>query len=95
MAERYHEAICFDNKEMKAVKKEANEIIQEIARKAVEPWKTEYFESKSDPWSYKIGDCLMINGICREHRRWPYRGYNNDWIEDIRMLFWRLEHAEM
>jgi hypothetical protein len=37
----------------------------------------------------------MENGICKEYRKWLYRGYNNDWIEDIRMIFWSLEHEEM
>jgi hypothetical protein len=43
------ETICDDVKEAKEVKKEANEIIKEIARKAESPWETEYFEDKKDP----------------------------------------------
>jgi hypothetical protein len=52
--ERIMEAVCDDVKETKEVKKEANGIIKEIARKAESPWKTEYFEDKNDPWEYKI-----------------------------------------
>jgi hypothetical protein len=91
--ERIMEAVCDDVKEAREVKKEANEIIKEIARKAEAPWETEYFEDKNDPWEYKIGYCSMENGVCVECRCWPYRGFAIDWIEDIRMLFWRLEHS--
>jgi hypothetical protein len=93
--ERIMETICDDVKEAREDKKEANEIIKEIARKAEAPWeKTEYFEDKNDPWEYKIGYCTMENGVCVEYRCWPYRGFTTDWIEDIRMLFWRLEHPD-
>jgi hypothetical protein len=49
------EMICDDVKEAKEVKKEAHEIIKEIARKAESPWETECFEDKNDLWEYKIG----------------------------------------
>jgi hypothetical protein len=51
--ERIMETICDVGKEAKEVKKEAIEIIKEIARKA------EYFEDKNDPWEYKIGYCSL------------------------------------
>jgi hypothetical protein len=73
-------AICDDVKEAREVKKEANEIIKEIARKAESPWETEYFEDKNDPWEYKIGYCTMENGVCVECRCWPYKGFAIDWI---------------
>jgi hypothetical protein len=92
--ERIMERICDDVKEAKEVKKEADEIIKEVARKAESPWKTEYFEDKNDPYEYKIGYCSLGNGVCVENRCWPYRGFTIDWIEDIRMLFWRLEHPD-
>jgi hypothetical protein len=66
--ERVMETICDDVKEAREAKKEANEIIKEIARKAKAPWETEYFEDKSDPWEYKIGYCSMENGVCVEYR---------------------------
>jgi hypothetical protein len=92
--ERVMETICEDVKEAKEIKKEANEIIKEIARKAESPWETEYYEDKNDPWDYKIGYCRMENRVCIEDRCWPYRGFTIDWVEDIRMLFWRLEHPD-
>jgi predicted NAD-dependent protein-ADP-ribosyltransferase YbiA (DUF1768 family) len=64
--ERTLETICDDIKEAKEVKKEANEIIKEIARKAESPWETEYFEEKNDPWEYKIGYCSLENVVCVE-----------------------------
>jgi hypothetical protein len=92
--ERIMSAISWDVKDAKEVKEEANEIIKEIARKAEAPWETEYSEDKNDRWDYKIGYCSMINGVCVEERCWPYRGYTIEWIEDIRMLFWRLKHPD-
>jgi dsDNA-specific endonuclease/ATPase MutS2 len=66
--ERTLESICDDIKEAKEVKKEANEIIKEIARKAESPWETEYFEDKNDTWEYKIGYCSLENRVCVEQR---------------------------
>jgi hypothetical protein len=90
--ERIMETICDDIKEAKEVKKEANEIIKEIARRAESPWETEYLEDENDPCEYIIGYCSLENGVCVEHRCWSYKGFTIDWIEDIRMFFWRLEH---
>jgi hypothetical protein len=53
---------------------------------------TEYFKDKNDPCDNKIGYWSLENGVCVENRCWPYKGFTIDWIEDIRMLFWRLEH---
>jgi hypothetical protein len=92
MTMRIMKGICDDIKEEKEVKKEAEEIIKEIARKAEAPWETEKFEDKNHSWEYKIGYCSLENGVNIEQRCWPYRGFTIDWIEDIRMLFWRLEH---
>jgi hypothetical protein len=77
ITERLFNIICEEHK----VGKEAKEIIKEIARKAESPWETEYFEDKSEPEDYRIDQEYL-----------PYKGFAVDWIEDIRMLFWRLEH---
>jgi hypothetical protein len=68
--ERIMDAICDDVKEVKEVQKEANKIIEEIARKAESPWKTDYFEDKNDSWEYKIGYCMLENGVRVECRYW-------------------------
>jgi hypothetical protein len=91
MTERIMDAICDDVKEAKEVKKEAAEIIKEIAKKVESSMEIEYFEDKKDPWEYKIGYCSLENGVSVEQRCWSYRGFTVDWIEDIRMLFLRLE----
>jgi hypothetical protein len=73
-------ALCIDYNEGKAVKKEANSIIKEIARRAEASWETEYFKDKNDPWNYKIDYCALENGIYVDYRNLPYRGFDIDWI---------------
>jgi hypothetical protein len=74
---RFFIAICEDYKEIKVVKNEANEIIKEITRKAIEPWETEYYEDKNYPWNYKLGDCLLRKRVCWFYKENTYHEYTS------------------